>query len=247
MARDRTPLRLRRRRRLLAVAVATLTLGGAALAEIPASAATKPRGHDVSSHQGNVDWSKAKSKGAKFVYVKATESTTYRNPYFAQQYTGSFKAGLLHGAYHFALPHRSSGKTQARYFVKHGGNWSRDGRTLPPAVDLENNPYGSRCYGLSRTRMVSWIRSFSNEVKRKTGRRPVIYTTARWWNDCTGRSKAFGHNHALWLARWGSSPGSLPAGWSYWSFWQRSNSGSLPGDQDTWNGSLKQLKRFARG
>lgn len=214
----------------------------------PAAYATaKPRGHDVSSHQKNVDWSAAKAAGARFVYVKATESDKYRNPYFTQQYNGSRKAGLLRGAYHFALPDRSSGRRQARYFLKHGGRWKNDGRTLPPALDIEENPYGKKCYGLSAAKMTGWVWSFSNEVARQSGRRPVIYTSTKWWNTCTGRSTSFARRHPLWLADWHSSPGPLPAGWSYRSIWQHANSGPLPGDQDQWNGSYAQLKKFAAG
>ncbi|GAA3369757.1 lysozyme [Streptomyces sannanensis] len=234
---------------MLAASAAVLTLGGVALTELPAaSAAGKPRGHDVSSHQKDVDWSEAKQKGAEFVYVKATESHTYRNPYFGRQYNGSRGAGIIRGAYHFAVPDKSGGKQQARFFVSNGGGWRSDGWTLPPAVDLEGNPYGrNKCYGLSAPAMVSWIKAFSDEVKRRTGRRPVIYTTTHWWNECTGRSTAFGAGHALWLARYGSSPGALPAGWSYWTIWQHDNgSGSLPGDQNLFNGSLGRLKKFAK-
>ncbi|MEV0118266.1 lysozyme [Streptomyces sp. NPDC050844] len=246
MARDHKPSR--RRARVIAATVATLALSGTALAEIPVSAAGKPRGHDVSSHQKNVNWQKAKSKGARFVYVKATESHTYRNPHFKQQYNGSRNAGIVRGAYHFAVPNKSSGRKQAAYFMSHGGRWRADGWTLPPALDIEHNPYSKRkCYGLSKTGMVNWIKSFSNEVKRRTGRRPVIYTTTKWWNNCTGGSRAFGANHALWLARWSSTSGTLPKGWSYLTIWQYDNSGKLPGDQNLFNGSMNQLKRFARG
>lgn len=248
MARDRKPSR--HRGRVLAASVAALTLAGTALAEFPASAAGKPKGHDVSSHQKNVDWQKAKSKGARFVYVKATESHSYRNPYFDQQYNGARDAGLIRGAYHFALPDKSSGRTQAAHFVRNGGDWSADGWTLPPALDIEYNPYDRKhkCYGLKKAKMVSWIKSFSNEVKRLTGRRPVIYTTAHWWNTCTGGSGAFASNHALWVARYNAADaGALPAGWGYWTIWQYDNGGSLPGDQNLFNGSLAQLKKFARG
>lgn len=248
MARDRKPSR--HRARVVAASVVALTVGGVALIEIPASAASPPKGHDISSHQKNVNWSSAKAKGATFVYVKATESTNYRNPYFGQQYNGARSAGIVRGAYHFALPNKSSGATQAAYFVAHGGAWKADGWTLPPALDIEYNPYDRKhgCYSLSKARMVGWIQAFSNEVKRETGRRPVIYTTAHWWNACTGSSRVFAANHALWIARHDSADaGSLPAGWSYWTFWQYDNSGSLPGDQNLFNGSLSRLKKFARG
>lgn len=249
MARDHKPFRRRARVIAATAIVGALTAGGTALVAVPASAAGKPKGHDVSSHQKNVDWQSAKAKGARFVYVKATESHTYRNPYFSQQYNGARNAGILHGAYHFAVPNKSSGTAQAAYFVRNGGAWRSDGWTLPPALDIEYNPYSKRkCYGLSKAGMVSWIKAFSDEVKRGTGRRPVIYTTTHWWNNCTGGSRAFAANHALWLARYDSADaGALPAGWSYWTFWQYDNSGSLPGDQNLFNGSMTALKRLARG
>ncbi|GGT01134.1 lysozyme [Streptomyces cinerochromogenes] len=209
-----------------------------------------PRGHDVSSHQKRVDWAAARARGARFAYIKATESTDYRNPYFPGQYTGAREAGLIRGAYHFARPDRSSGARQAAYFVRHGGDWRADGWTLPPALDIEYNPYDARhkCYGLGRNRMVRWIRSFSDEIKRETGRRPVIYTTAQWWRLCTGNSRAFSSTHALWIARHGTSrPGTLPGGWRYWTFWQYGTKGRLPGDQNLFNGSLSRLRVLARG
>ncbi|MEV0374260.1 lysozyme [Streptomyces sp. NPDC050636] len=243
MARDRTP------HRLIAVGVTAAALAGAALAGIPAAADNRPRGHDVSSYQKHIDWSAARAKGARFVYVKATESDSYRNPRFGRHYSGSRNAGLLHGAYHFALPDTSSGTAQARHFLRHGGHWKPDGWTLPPALDVEHNPYNAEkpCYGLGRAAMVRWIRAFSDEVWRGTGRRPVIYTTTHWWNRCTGRSREFGATHPLWLASWHSSPGRLPAGWSFLSFWQCAGHGPLPGDQDRWIGSPAELKKFATG
>ncbi|MEU2064496.1 lysozyme [Streptomyces sp. NPDC013455] len=208
-----------------------------------------PRGHDVSSHQERVDWPEARAGGARFVYVKATESTDYRNPYFSGQYRGAREAGLIRGAYHFARPDRSSGARQAAYFLRHGGGWRADGWTLPPALDIEYNPYSEEhvCYGLDKERMVRWIRSFGDEVERETGRRPVIYTTTEWWRQCTGDGRAFS-SHPLWLARHGAArPGALPGGWRDWTFWQYGVKGGLPGDQNLFNGSAARLRAFARG
>lgn len=245
MARVQPPSR--RRRALVAAALSACVTAPVAP---PAAAAGPPKGHDVSSHQKHVDWPRAKAEGAGFVYVKATESTTYRNPYFRRQYDGARSVGLIRGAYHFALPDRGSGTAQAAHFVRNGGGWSPDGRTLPPALDIEYNPYDGerKCYGLSKAAMVAWIRAFSDEVRRLTGRRPVIYTTTHWWDTCTGGSRAFAAEHPLWIARYGAPDvGALPAGWSSWTFWQYDNRGSLPGDQNLFNGSVDRLERFARG
>lgn len=210
-----------------------------------ADATVRTRGMDVSGWQGNVDWASAWRNGARFAYVKATESTSYRNPYFAQQYNGSYQVGMTHGAYHFALPDRSSGTAQARFFVSNGGRWSADGRTLPPALDIEYNPYGSMCYGLTPAAMVSWIRAFSNEVWVRAGRPPAIYTNYDWWSRCTGNSTAFRSTNPLWIARWSSSPGVLPGGWMRWRIWQTASAGTFPGDQNGFEGSTAALRLFA--
>jgi GH25 family lysozyme M1 (1,4-beta-N-acetylmuramidase) len=201
-------------------------------------------GMDVASHQGNVDWASWWGQGKRFAYVKATEGTYYTNPYFAQQYNGSYNVGMIRGAYHFARPDTTSGATQANYFVDHGGGWSADGKTLPGALDIEYNPYGATCYGLSHSAMVGWIRSFSDQYRARTGRDPVIYSTTDWWTQCTGNNGSFGSTNPLWIARYASSPGTLPAGWSFHTFWQYTSS---PLDQNRFNGAYDRLQALANG
>ncbi|MFE4519463.1 lysozyme [Kitasatospora sp. NPDC056783] len=220
---------------------------GGGAAPFASLAATQTPGLDVSSYQGNVNWSSVAANGAKFAYVKATEGTGYTNAAFAQQYNGSYNSGLIRGAYHFALPDVSSGATQAAYFVSHGGGWSADGKTLPPALDIEYNPYGATCYGLSQSAMVSWIRSFSDTVHTRTGRYPTIYTTTNWWTQCTGNYSGFGATNPLWIARYASTVGTLPAGWGYQTFWQFADSGTFPGDQNYFNGAADRLRALALG
>jgi GH25 family lysozyme M1 (1,4-beta-N-acetylmuramidase) len=210
-----------------------------------AAATGSVAGMDVSGYQGDVDWSSTYTNGARFAYVKATEGTYYTNPYFAQQYNGSYNVGMIRGAYHFARPDTTDGATQADYFVNHGGGWSADGQTLPGVVDLEYNPYGSSCYGLSQTAMAAWISSFSNEYEARTGRWPVIYTSTSWWSQCVGTVAVFSNNSPLWVARYSTSVGSLPYGWSYYTFWQYADSGTYPGDQDVFNGTYSRLQVLA--
>ncbi|MFE1774546.1 lysozyme [Streptomyces sp. NPDC059008] len=204
-------------------------------------------GVDVSSHNHHVSWSALRRSGVRFAYVKATEGNSYTNPYFAHQYRGSYSAGMIHGAYHFALPDHSSGSTQARYFADHGGDWSRDGRTLPGALDMEYNPYGATCYGKSAKAMVHWIQDFVETYREETGRDAVIYTSTNWWKRCTGNSGRFGRSNPLWIPRYGSSVGSLPGGWRYHSIWQHTSSGHPVGDHNRFNGNYGRLKVLANG
>ena len=202
-------------------------------------------GMDVSSYQGNVNWSAAWNNGARFAYVKATEGTYYTNPYFAQQYNGSYNVGMIRGSYHFARPDTTSGATQANYFVDHGGGWSKDGKTLPGALDIEYNPYGATCYGLSQARWCTWIRDFVNTVPGP--HRPL--------SDHLHHHRLVDHLHRQQRAasppptRSGSpatparSAPCRPAG--PYSFWQWASSGTFPGDQNVWNGTLDRLRVLA--
>jgi GH25 family lysozyme M1 (1,4-beta-N-acetylmuramidase) len=200
------------------------------------------QGIDVSGWQKNVDWDHWWNQGKRFAYVKATEGTGYKNPYFTQQYNGSYNRGFIRGAYHFALPDRSGGKAQADYFASNGGGWSPDGKTLPGVVDLEWNPYGSACYGKTKSQMKSWIKSFHDTYRARTGRWPVIYTSTSWWNQCVGGGHGFEQTVPLWIARYSSSVGDLPPGWNYWTFWQYSDN---PIDQNKFNGTMTRLRALA--
>ncbi|MER5888577.1 lysozyme [Streptomyces sp. NPDC001941] len=209
--------------------------------------AAQTEGVDVSSHQGNVDWAGLWNSGVKWAYVKATEGTYYKNPYFAQQYNGSYNVGMIRGAYHFATPDTTGGAAQADYFVDNGGGWSRDGRTLPGALDIEWNPYGDACYGKSAASMVTWIRDFLNQYRARTGRDAVIYTATSWWKQCTGNSAAFGATYPLWVARYNTTVGELPAGWGFHTMWQYTSTGPGVGDHNRFNGALDRVQALANG
>ncbi|MFI9237272.1 GH25 family lysozyme [Streptomyces sp. NPDC053079] len=206
------------------------------------------RGLDVSSHQGEVDWPAVAAAGASFAYVKATEGLTYKNPYFAQQYNGSAAAGLVRGAYHFARPDNSGGAAQADNFVDSGGTWTADGKTLPGALDIEHHPVPGApvCYSLGQGAMVDWISAFVERYHERTGRYPAIYTTTDWWSQCTGNSAAFAAKSPLWIANYNGTPAPLPKGWSAHTVWQHARSGTFPGDQNVFNGSLEDLRTFAK-
>jgi len=211
-------------------------------AALPNQVAATVSGIDVSGYQGNVDWGNWWGQGKRFVWTKATESTNYTNPYFAQQYNGSYNQGFIRGAYHFATPNTSSGADQANYFVSHGGGWSGDGKTLPGVLDIEYNPYGATCYGLSPSSMTAWIKDFHDTYHARTGRWPVIYTSTNWWNQCVNGD--FSSTAPLWVARYSSSAGPLPYNWGYYTVWQYT---STPIDQDTFNGAYDRLQALANG
>ncbi|MEV6962897.1 lysozyme [Streptomyces sp. NPDC051207] len=208
------------------------------------------QGIDVSHWQGAINWTSVRNAGIQFAWIKATEGTSYKDPQFNTNYTNAYYAGVIRGAYHFARPDISSGATQANYFASSGGAWSRDNMTLPGVLDIEHNPYGSMCYGLSTTAMRTWITDFYNAYKARTTRDVVIYTTAGWWNTCTGNWTGMYSKSPLWVAHWGVSSPTLPTGFPTWTVWQYTATGSVSGvsghvDRNQFNGSRDRLLALA--
>jgi GH25 family lysozyme M1 (1,4-beta-N-acetylmuramidase) len=206
-----------------------LSGGPATAGALPASAGA--RGVDVASYQhpggAAIDWGQVASAGYKFASIKASEGNYYVNPYYATDLAQAKAAGLYVTGYHFAVPNVSSGTSQADYAVKHA-RYGPDGRTMPLELDIEYNPYGPTCYGLTAARMVAWISGFIAEAQRLTGQPTIIYTTADWWRSCTGDSRAFGSD-PLWVAAYRPSSPPMPSGWPDWTFWQYTSVAQVPG------------------
>ncbi len=201
------------------------------------SSASSVQGIDVASEQhpggAAIDWADVATAGYKFAFIKVTEGSYYVNPYYASDTAGAQAAGMITAPYSFAIPNYSGGALQADYAVDNA-DYTPDGKLLPLILDIEYDPYVKEdgtndCYGLTPGQMVTWIRAFVTEAQRRTGRYPIIYTTAQWWDECTGSSTAFGAD-PLWIAGYSTtSPSSLPAGWSNWAFWQYTSTASVPG------------------
>ena len=217
-------------------------------------ATTTTQGVDVSSlqHLNNpsVNWTSVASAGMSFAGIKASEGNYYVNPYYAGDTAKNYEAdaaqavaaGLYVTPYVFANPYSGNGTAagQADYAATVINSSTAPSYTsshmLPLTVDLEPDPYVSsetnsnQCYGLSQSAMVTWITQFLAEAVKDLGtaKTPIIYTTAAWWNTCTGSSTAFA-GHPLWLASYGVSNPSLPSGWNNYTFWQYTSSGTVSG------------------
>jgi GH25 family lysozyme M1 (1,4-beta-N-acetylmuramidase) len=237
--------------RKLSIGMAVLALTAGLCAALPAEAATAPSGVDVASYQTGLNWDDAVNHGVSFAYVKATEGTGYVNAAFAELYNGSYQHKMIRGAYHYARPDGATGAAQAEYFVRHGGGWSKDGRTLPGALDLENHPDVAYCYNRTPLQIRTWVHDFVRRYHELTGRWAVIYTRTNWWDPCTGKDASLAANSPLWLSHVGAAPGPMPAGWRTQSFWQpgsltllvRSKPAAV--DHDVWNGSADRLRALA--
>jgi GH25 family lysozyme M1 (1,4-beta-N-acetylmuramidase) len=179
-----------------------------------------------------IDWPQVATAGYRFAAIKATEGDYYVNPWAATDLAEAKAAGLAVTPYHFAIPDGSSGQQQAEFAVEYSG-YAPGPQTLPLMLDIEYDPYVStdhtnECYGLSATKMTAWLTGFVTTARSLTGQYPIIYTTANWWDTCTGGSTAFGAD-PMWVAAYGFASPPMPAGWLNWSFWQYTSGGNVPG------------------
>ena len=85
--------------------------------------------------------------------------------------------------------------------------------------------------------VVSWIHDFSDTYHFNITRYPVIYTTADWWNTCTGDYLGFNSTNPLWAAGSG-----LPGGWDKYTYQQHAEPGPF-GGQDDFIGDVDALRR----
>jgi lysozyme len=205
------------------VSAVAFPVGAGSLAS--AAAAKVFDGPDVASYQHPhptkahphgqpINWKAVAKAGKDFAIVKATEGTTYVNPYFAGPYANDYAdaaaAGLVHGSYHFArptLPIASSAKAQAALFAQTVGPVTT-AATLPPALDLEVTG------GLRPGQLVTWAQDFLLDMRTITGRTPMLYTYPYFWEHDLGDPTALAR-YPLWMANFGAKVAPTSDLWQY--------------------------------
>jgi GH25 family lysozyme M1 (1,4-beta-N-acetylmuramidase) len=208
-------------------------------------------GIDVSYWDAGIDWPKVRAAGQRFVFVKATEGVSYKDPTFGGNWAGAKSAGLLRGAYHFYRCNVDA-KKQAGHFIDYVRSMEDDGE-LPPILDLETND------GMGRDKIVPAVKSWLDRVEAAFGKKPMIYSGKYFLQDYFtlpgGGPPSWAKDYPLWLAQYpgqyveGSNP-YLPKGWFTWTFWQYSDKGVVIGinasvDMNVFNGRLEELYKFA--
>ena len=228
------PFRTRVVAALVAVGfLVALTAGLAALTPKRAQPLVAPpagepaSGIDTSSYQHvgrhRIDWSAVRGSGVSYALIKATEGSTLDDPWFERDWKAAATAGLYRGAYHYARPAPGTAAADAGHFLDVVG--SLDGREdLPPVLDLEENG------GLDPDALADWVAAWLDAVEQRTGRRAIIYTGPHFWGDSMAGTERFA-GHPLWYAHHtdADDPGPMFGGWSTWTLWQWSDSGSVPG------------------
>jgi GH25 family lysozyme M1 (1,4-beta-N-acetylmuramidase) len=224
------------------IAVLIAVAASAVVAAAPASAGTKAPGIDVSRFQGTIDWPTVAASGVRFAFVQAARGTgpdcTVKpdqcggDPFYATNYANAKAAGIRVGPYHRTFASgatraeaRADAISEADVYLATVGTLSPG--DLIPVLDVES-PFT----GLTANRLRTWVRVWLKRVRARLGVKPMIYTNATSWG-ATGDTREFAKaRYRLWVAEWGVSKPSVPAGnWADrgYSVWQYTSSGTVPG------------------
>ena len=177
-------------------------------------------GVDVSAHQAEIDMNVLKEQNIEFIYIKATEGSTWQDDRFADNWENAKKAELLSGAYHF-FSYDSEGRTQAENFIKTVGP-DLKGRLIP-AVDVEY--YGDKEQNPpEKTEVVKELKMYLEMIENEYGVKPFIYTRSDIYEKYI---KGEFDDYKKWM-----SSVYTPLGWNYkddWDIWQYLNREELEG------------------
>ena len=191
-------------------------------------------GVDLSKWQGNVDFAKIRAAGHAYVFVKATQGATGVDPDYARNIAAARAAGLAAGSYHFYV----TADDAASQFANLAQHLDVQPGDLPPVIDIEVLSSSG-----SLPNLAAQLQALLDDIERKWNVRPIIYSGENFANvDLKGFSA-----YPLWLAEYTGAPApKLPLDWAAWTFWQYSQSGSVPGvagavDLDRFNGDQAQF------
>lgn len=179
-------------------------------------------GIDISRWQTQVHWPTARANGVNFAFIKATEGGDVVDPMFADHWSGTGRAGVMRGAYHFYY-HCRPAIEQARWFIRHV---PRTPGALPPVLDMEWTPYSPTC---SKRPDPAEVRQnaaiFMNALAAHYGQTPILYTTPDFY-EFNEMWKVSGQE--FWLRSTARHPADSFEG-QHWTFWQYTGTGVVPG------------------
>lgn len=192
-------------------------------------------GLDVSRHQQNVNWTALIEHDCPhFVFLKATEGTLIVDPTYKRHREELKKAGIPCGAYHF-FGHRTSGKEQARNFIKTACLEKGD---LLPVLDIEKHRFMT-----DPAKSVKEAKEFCKEIKKYYGKYPIIYCSTNFYNAYL-KDDFSPKKYHLWIADYRGNAPDLR-----WKIWQHTETHTIKGirgkvDRNVFAGKPSELRKL---
>jgi lysozyme len=191
-------------------------------------------GVDLSKWQGEVDFAKIRAAGKRYVFVKVTQGATGIDPDYTRNIAGARAAGLYTGSYHFYTTDHDA-QSQFANLSQHLDLRPGD---LPPVIDIEVLASNSL------PDLATQLKTFLDLIANRYVVKPILYSGLSFANAHLQGLGAY----PLWIAEYNDAPApKLPSGWTDWTFWQHSQSGSVDGvsgavDLDRFNGDEAKLR-----
>lgn len=219
-------------------------VGPASWAAIQA-AVPNPFGLDI-SHFNTIDLN-ALPDMIKFIYCKATDGVTFKDPNF-KSYISTLQANnTIRGAYHF-FRFMDPVQDQVDNYLAQIAGLSGAG-TLPPALDIEDqvDPTANAYVINNKATCIAAMQQWLDAVAQQTGQTPVIYSYRSFWHDNLGNPSGFS-SYPLWLASYQTAQPGIPGDWSdktIWQFFGADESSAGEADMDVFNGTMSDLNTLA--
>ena len=202
------------------------------------------RGVDVSSYQGEIDWQVLAAQNIHFAFIKATEGSSFVDPYFRQNSGRARQTELRIGAYHF-FSFDSAGQTQAENFIR---TVPKADGMLPPVVDFEfyiNTQ--SDISDASKVRIELDV--LLHAMESHYGAKPIIYATEECYRLYLAGYYA---EYDIWIRNVRTRPAKLNN--QTWTFWQYTNRERLDGyvgkerfiDMNVFKGTIEEFAKYGR-
>ncbi len=221
-----------------------LLWNGIILFNNPSLAEYPVRGVDVSSYQGKIDWETLSSQNLSFVFMKATEGSSWVDPCFSYNYEQAQNTQLRIGAYHF-FSYDSSGEAQAEHFIS---TVEKINNMLPPVIDLEF--YGDKEKNPAQPKQVrEQLDIMLKKLEQHYAQKPIIYATEKSYSMYLSGSY---EEYDIWIRNVITKP-SLSDN-RQWTFWQYTNREQLEGyegkekyiDMNVFYGTREEFSNYGK-
>ncbi|CAK8054492.1 GH25 family lysozyme [Eupransor demetentiae] len=182
---------------------------------------------DISSNNGIpsvADFQKMKAQGVTQVIVKLTESSSYKNPYAAQQIANAQAAGLQVGTYHYSwYTDQASAVQEANYYAGYAKNLNLPGNTLM-ANDLEDS-------STKTANVTANSIAFNNTMKANGYNNNVLYTYSNYAKTSGLNTDYIGNDH-VWMANYNADSAQNNEKYGMWQWTQEGKFNGVKGNFD---------------
>ena len=178
-------------------------------------------GIDVSNWQGFIDYTEVRNTGIDIVYIKASQGSNIKDPYFETNYENAKAAGLKVGFYHFLTATTTEEAVQeANFFAS-----VITGKIPDCKLVLDYEIFG----GTDVTTINQIAETFMSTVQEITGKEIILYSDLSNAQDVFGTDLA--EKYELWIAYYGdyNDLSDYQTSWAEYIGVQFSDTGNING------------------